>query len=265
MCVYKHIDDPIEHIPLNSIDNAIEKITDKPAQNIGNTIADIWFLVFGRISHLADKKRIKYAIALQEYEKELKSKIAQIPDDQIVEPDLQIIAPALEASKYCVLHKELRDLFANLISSSLDSQICNFVHPSFSDVIRQMTVLDAKTIALFNKQSLHPICKYRVYYNNNSFDDFYTNVFLSNNGGKNLIAQSVSMSSLERLGLIKINYDVETSAYKYESFEHTDLYQQLILNIKNNELPKATDVKIIKGVTEITPYGELFLKACLNK
>ena len=91
----------IDFVP-NSVDNAVKNITDKPTQNIGTTFADIWYLVFGGISHAAEKRKLKYSYALQEFEKELKEKISKIPEDKLIEPDIQIVAPALEASKYCI-------------------------------------------------------------------------------------------------------------------------------------------------------------------
>lgn len=87
------------------IANSVNNIIDKPTQNIGTTMADIWYLVFGGISQAAEKRKLKYFYALKEYEDQLKEKISKIPSDKIIEPDLQIVAPALDASKYCILHK----------------------------------------------------------------------------------------------------------------------------------------------------------------
>ena len=41
----------IDLVP-DSIDNAVKNVTDKPTQNIGTTLADIWYLVFGGISKI---------------------------------------------------------------------------------------------------------------------------------------------------------------------------------------------------------------------
>lgn len=42
-----------------SIDNAIKNTTDKPTLAVGTTFADLWYLVFGGITYLSDKKKIK--------------------------------------------------------------------------------------------------------------------------------------------------------------------------------------------------------------
>ncbi len=253
----------IDIIP-DSIDNAAKNLTNKSTKNIGTTLADIWYLVFGGISQAADKRKLKYSYALKEFEKELKKELEQIPNDKLCEPDIQIIAPALESSKYCILHKELRMLFSKLITSSLNSDYCKYVHPSFSDIIKQMNPLDARNILIFSKKGYHPICHYRVHFKDKSFDDYYKNIFLSNKDETDLILQSISISSLERLGLVKIRFDEEVSSYKYEPFEFTNLYQQLQNDIKNKIIPKATYIEIIKATIELTPYGEIFIKSCVQ-
>lgn len=60
-----------------------------------------------------------------------------------MEPDIQIVAPALEASKYCVEKEELRKMFVNLIASSINSDKVASVHPIFNDIIRKLSSTDA--------------------------------------------------------------------------------------------------------------------------
>lgn len=243
--------------------NSVNNIIGKPTQNIGTTMADIWYLVFGGISQAAEKRKLKYSYALKEYENQLKEKILKIPPNKIIEPDLQIVAPALESSKYCILHKELINLFSNLISSSMNKDFCNFVHPSFSEIIKQMTPLDAKNMCIFTQKSYYPICNYRVIFKDTSFEDYYKNIFLSNPCEQNLTLQSISISSLERLGLINIDFNTKVKSNEYEYFENTNLYKQLQNDFLANNLPSVVDIKIIKGIVELTPYGELFIKSCV--
>lgn len=130
----------------DSIDNAIKNITDKPTQNIGTTFADIWYLVFGGISQAAEKRKLKYSYALQEFENELKEKISKIPENKLVESDIQVIAQTLEAAKYCVEKEELRKMFVNLISSSINNDINNYIHPSYPNIIKQLSPEDARLL-----------------------------------------------------------------------------------------------------------------------
>lgn len=40
-----------------SVDNALKNLTDLPSKNVGQTLSDCWFLVFGGISQLAEKRK----------------------------------------------------------------------------------------------------------------------------------------------------------------------------------------------------------------
>lgn len=126
------------------IANSAKNITDKPTQNIGTTFADIWYLVFGGISQAAEKRKLKYSYALQEFEKELKEKISKIPEDKLVEPNIQIIAKALENAKYCVEEEELRHMFSTLISSAMTMDL--FVSPIMIDIVSSLSPINAKIL-----------------------------------------------------------------------------------------------------------------------
>lgn len=104
----------------DSIDNAVKNLTDKPTQGIGQTFSDVWYLVFGGITHAADKRRMKYAHDLELYSQELSQAISSIPEENLIEPNFQTTAQALENSKYCIESEELRKLFVNLISKSMN-------------------------------------------------------------------------------------------------------------------------------------------------
>lgn len=126
-----------------SIDNAITNLTDQPTKNIGSTLADIWFLVFGGIGQMAEKRKMRYAVELEKYSEELNKKLDEVPPEKRVEPDTQVIAPALEASKYCVEKEVLRSMFVDLITSSMNSDKSKKVHPIFTDIISKLSETDA--------------------------------------------------------------------------------------------------------------------------
>lgn len=195
------------------VDNAITNLTDKPSKAIGNTVSDIWFLVFGGIGHLAEKCKLRYTIELEKYNSELQEKINEIPLENRVEADIQIIAPALEASKYCVEKEELRNMFVNLIASSINSDKAFRVHPIYTDIISKLSSMDAllfKTIA----------------------DKDYSNdciIF-----GESIERVSFSLTILEQLGLI-----LSLSKTKKESDSNS-----LKKNVINN------DIKLYKSIIE---------------
>jgi len=247
----------IDLVP-DSVDNAVKNITDKPTQNMGTTLADIWYLVFGGIPQAAEKRKLKYSYALKEFENELKENIAKIPKDKLTEPDTQTSAQALENSKYCIDKEELRKMFVSLISNSMNSDFNKDTHPSFAEIIKQMSTLDAKVIKTFKNSSSNgfPLCQYVVNHDN-GYIILLENVYL-NYHTTYLPECSLSIASLVRLGLLSTSYDSHfTNDAYYTPFTEHFWFKKLKQEYNNNE------VSINKGVVQLTPLGRAFTRVCI--
>lgn len=145
-----------------TIDNATKNLSDPITKSIGATLDDIWYLVFGGISQTANMRRLKYASELQKFEEEIKEKVFRIPEDKLVEPDMQIIGPILDASKYCVEKIDIRQMFSTLIESSLNIDYCGYVHPSYVEIIKQMSPLDARIFKIIMSATRRPIISIEI-------------------------------------------------------------------------------------------------------
>lgn len=243
-----------------SVDHSVKNLTDKPTQNIGKTLADIWYLVFSPISYRAEKKKIKYELLLNEYHKGLEASISNIPPEKRIDPSLQITAQALENSKYCIEEKGLRKMFTSLISNSMNKDYSTFIHPSFAEIIKQMSALDAQILQLINRSKIGlPICQYRV----DLFGD-YMNMSIPDHiffelPDIDFELCSQSLSSLSRLGVVSISYDkvITGDPHLYDKFLEHPLYKFLNQN-------EPFKVNIQKGVVTLTPLGRSFAKVCIS-
>lgn len=241
----------------DSIDNAVKNLTDKPTLSIGQTISDCWFLVFGGISQLAEKKRAKYTHDLALFKQELETSVSKIPEENRVEPSSQIVLQALEQAKYCVEEPELRKMFVSLLTSSVEPG--SHAHPSFSTIISQMSPTDAKMLEIFKRSPQYMICDLRYTISQtNVFQTLESNIFLS---GPNDIPQnikSISISSLIHLGLLEIPFDqtIEPQS-SYEVFKSSDAYHAALENYPENEL------EFEKKLVRLTRLGKSFISCCL--
>lgn len=256
------------------VDNAVTNLTDKPTKAIGDTLSDIWFIVFGGISHYADKRKLRYAAELEKMNLELHKEVSEIPIEKIIEPDIQIVAPALEASKFCVEKEELRKMYVKLIASSLNNEKAPFVHPIFTDIIRKMSSTDAK---LFN-----------AIINDDYGDDCI--IF-----GASIESISFSLTILEQLGLIAlskhsnsgelefkrnvVNQNINTYYTKIIKnindflFEFDAIYDNIFnmitdylvkKNLSGTTFPKHKSVvEFFEKSITVTNLGQRFRKICL--
>lgn len=242
-----------------SIDNAIQNLTDKPTQSVATTFSDLWDLVFGGISYLSEKRKIKYSHNLALYRKQLESSIDQIPSEKRIDPSVQTTAQALENSKYCIDEENLRNMFASLISSSMNSDFQNDIHPSFAEIIKQMSPLDAEIIKIFKDSppTGFPLGQYRRTKDETNFYVLIENVFLMYET-PNLCECSLSISSLSRLGLLSISYDIFISnADVYKPFKKHPWFKFLQEDYPNEE------ISLRKGVAVLTPLGRSFTRVCI--
>ena len=245
------------HLP-DSVDKAITNLTDPLTYNAGKTLGDIWYIVFGGISDVAEKRRLKVAKDLENYKQELDHAISSIPKEKYVEPSLNVTAQALENSKYCVEEPELRKMFVSLISKSMNNDFASDAHPSFSELIKQMSVLDAKTISLLKKQNKEgiPICCIR-----RELDIGYHELardLLLHPVCEDTFIQASSISSLERFGLIRTDYTrTFNNESLYNGFDELPLYQAYQLRYGSDK------VFLKKGVIVFTVLGFTFCNVCV--
>ena len=248
----------------DSVDNALKNLTDQPTQNAGQTFGDIWYLVFGGISHAADKKRLKYAHDLEIYHQELTQAIEAIPEEKKIEPSIQITAQALENSKYCVSSAELRSMFVKLITGTMNKDFEHLVHPSFPEMIKQMSEKDAHLLMeLKRKSNPFPVAEFREKFNEDGgYFTHFSNAYISTLYGLSLDDCSCSLSSLEHMGLITITYeDSLTNDSRYTPLTETYIYKSMAKEI--DSLNRNSHILLQKGLFRISPLGKRFIEACV--
>ena len=86
----------------------------------------------------------EYAIA--ETKKLLEEKLKNVPEEKIVEPEPYVAVPAIQQLSYSIDNPDLREMYANLLAASMNADTKWNVHPSFVDIIRQLTPDEAKLL-----------------------------------------------------------------------------------------------------------------------
>ncbi|QUW22473.1 DUF4393 domain-containing protein [Sporosarcina sp. Marseille-Q4063] len=258
---------------INIIPKFIDEAASAPARAVGNTLSELWGLTIGNhISLWTQKQGIKQEINLQKFREKIEEKTLAIPEENLVEPQLHIIGPAIEASKYYIEYEELREMFANLIASSIDNRESQLTHPSFVEIIKQLSPLDAGNLSIFKKQSSLPITNYRLSYaDNRGGVDLKVNVFLANPTQKDIDLQATSISNLSRLGLVSLDYSASLIKEDiYYEFENTSFYLSYKQFLESEDAKKKlgienySSITLGKGIAQLTPLGNDFVKIILS-
>lgn len=238
--------------PFNNLSNPV-------AKSAGKTLQDVWDLVFGGFGVFVEKKRMKREKDLEDFKKCLTEHVAEIPEDYIKEPNLSVIGPALESSKYYYEEPVLREMFAKLVSSSMDSRKNLEVHPCFVEIIKQLSPFDAEILLLFATTNTLPIARIEEFKDKSetSFSNIIPDVFLSDKY-PNIEENQLAFSSLERASLIRIEYD----HWFVDDERYEDIRRISKISTENKRIGWEK-YKLGQGCAVITPLGKAFIDVCL--
>ena len=154
-------------------------------------------------------------------------------------------------------------MYANLLVSSMNIDTKQAVHPSFVDIIKQLSPMDAKVLeAMKQEQSVIPVVTVRLNFKESkSFHELlidYSIDLFQLFGDTSIL--SASLQNLDRLGIIKIRYDqVVKPDERYDVFYEDAKYKGLVASFQGKE---NTDITLSKGLIELTEFGKTFCQCC---
>lgn len=232
------------------------------AKGPGQVLDDIMTLVgFEKLHEVAEKKRAKREQNVKQFKESIAQNIVSIPEENIVEPPLSIVGPALEASKYYIEEETLREMFAKIIGLSMNSEYTGKLHPSFVEIIKQLSLHDAQVLQKIKKVGLitgspYPIVKMSVKYKEGSKTLFPLIVLFNGDIGY-FEDNTISINNLERLGILQVDMNSQvTNSDKYKKYYDNSIIQELLKQHSNMELDK--------GCFYLSNFGENFISLCVE-
>lgn len=240
--------------------------TFKPVANsIGQTLAHAWEGFTIGIETWYGKKKIDSETNLRLYAEEVNNRLSAIPEENLQEPKMNILGPALEASKFYFEEPQYREMFSKLIAASCDTRATDKAHPFFVEAIKQLTPNEAKILATFKGKHKQPIACYQLKRENGNTNMLMEHVFLlygSSAFEKEPDFYASSLVNLQRLGFLSIDYEqwiADESVYNV--FKTSTYYNMNKASFESNPEIRSLDVQ--KGLVSITPLGLDFLSICV--
>jgi hypothetical protein len=196
-------------------------------------------------------------------------KLKEVPSERLRTPEPNIAGPALESLKYTGHKEDIRELYASLLATAMNSETMAQAHPAFVEIIRQLSPDEAKIIRrlasvgaqakvdIRNHQNLPPVGGRWV------MSHFSMLPFESDCTAPDLAP--AYMVNLQRLGLIELREN-----YRLNPIDGVDPYAKLVEHpiIKKIESEIASEaghsMEIWNGAIHLTPFGRQFCHACLN-
>lgn len=204
---------------------------------------------------------------LAETKKMLALKLEKVAPEQIVSPEPHIAVPALQAISYSMDNEEIRNMYANLLASSMSEKVKNDVHPAFVEIIKQLSPDEARILKfLFNGVGNEPIIHLRLV-NKNTHGGFavirnFTQLFrkVENLEQKDYNKVAILLDNLSRQKLIEIHEgSYLTDSKRYEPLEQDGI----VLSFKNQKISDNQKWDIEKTYLSLTYLGKSFCQICI--
>lgn len=198
----------------------------------------------------------------------LAKRFSEIPPENIIEAPPEIAVPIAEKLGY-VSNEELRNLYIELLAKASTKDLNSKAHPSFVNIINNLSPDEAKLIEYLNKNQRLPIVDITV--SDSQYMKYYIEQLvcltpeLTLDFPQNLKAY---FSNLEASGLIQI----EKGKWVYEDKEYDVYLDYLKSNIPRydseysyikKELDPDNAYSLEKGSISVTDLGIMFFSAVL--
>lgn len=197
----------------------------------------------------------------------IKEKVKKIPEEKLVEPEPYVAIPTIQQISYCQNSEELRDLYANLLTASMNTDTKWQVHPAFVDIIKQITPDEARIIKCLPnfKNSFMPVVDVKLLDKGEASKGHQILVTNFTTIGLDVIEKKANICSyidnLLRLNILELppTYHL-TDETLYEPLEKSILLDKLIPDIYKELYKIGYNHKIIV----ITNFGLLFKQICCS-
>jgi len=194
----------------------------------------------------------------------LEKKLENVPPENIIPPDISVAGPALEALRFVGDKEELREMFSTLLSTSMNSELSKLAHPSFVEIIKQLSSDEAKILKSIDHDLSFPILKVQIFEKNTRHYsepllNFSLLPFESNCEHFELGPSYIN--NLNRLGLIFTSYTQRKIGENvYEPLEsHVQVkYWETVANASDKSF------EIQRGIIQRTDFGANFYNACIK-
>lgn len=210
----------------------------------------------------------------QKLGEELEKRLSSTLPENVVAPQLQVVGPLLEKYKYVHENEDLSQMFVNLLANAMDKNQIQKAHPSFVNIISELSPDEAKLIKIIDIETSLPKLDIKLKYKTEDGKDdgfIYTYINFTLLGEKAKLGYPELtpsyISNLERLNIIS-----SPVGHLTESYTDGELYKPLeehvsIKNLQENlkKTNKNQEIELVQGIIKKTDFGRLFMAAVLNQ
>ena len=192
-------------------------------------------------------------------------RLKNIPPENIITPNPIVAGPTLEALRYTGHVDILRDMYANLLANALDIKTENLAHPSFVELIKQLSPSEAKLLLFISERKGYPkVCSHRDHERIRS-------------GRAHMVSREITLNYVKTkfftvCSEFKENMDVGSALDNFRRLQILDIESSTSQSINNDELGgfmenKNLNIELTIESTQsisFTKFGMSFIATCVK-
>lgn len=196
----------------------------------------------------------------------------EIPEEHLVEPPAHVAVPAIQQLAYCYDSDSLREMYANLLLSSMDDRTAEYVHPSFVQILKEISPDEAKLLGTLvskgpDDRIAIPLLDLRIVPTDQLVPYRWNEILCGYNecgvGVCERPEQSlVYLGNLERLGILKrcdtYTEDIEEKLKTFETSEAISTARE------KNPLEEGYRYDFRRWSYQVTDFGSNFIRTCVR-
>lgn len=186
----------------------------------------------------------------------------RIPPERVTAPQSDVALPAIAALR--LAGPELREMFANLLATSMDRETAEKAHPAFVEIIKQLTPDEAKIVALLAQKTQLPVLNVRE--QEPSDPSVRATVLRTFSligeeaGCQHPDLTPTYIDNVCRLGLAEIQHSAIRGSYAYQELQQ----QPKVMAVVHDLAKQRRQAGMHPGTLSITSLGETFCFVCVD-
>lgn len=228
------------------------------SKSIGENIGYLVDGTLGWLSVWGQKQKIKQKKYIEDYKNEINKNIEAIPQENLKEPTMSVVGPAIASSIFYYENDYYKKMFSKLIAASCDKT--KSVHPAYTTIIKEIDPLDAQLLMKISNKALPYVKIFSESTLNGKIQPLYPNIIIYDTNLRidEYFNLSNSIDNLDRLKLISIRNDIICFENEYQTLNDCSIYQLHQKNLEPNER-----ISIRKYRVELTELGRSFVQLVL--
>lgn len=197
------------------------------------------------------------------FQQDIAEKAAAIPPEHVVEPKASIAGPTLQGLAFTHEEPNLKEMYLNLLATSMDGRSASLAHPAFVEIIKQLDSEDARLVqGALKSASPIPIIQIHRKLKGGGYHLLVHHLLnLTDTVTGNPVEDPQLAAMIDnwiRLGLVEVAYDKHlTDVAQYSWAERRPEF----IRLSQMPQPDGAKVEYTTGIMQRTELGKRFARA----